>query len=1109
MLRRRLYYTLKPFLPWSLRAAVRRRLACRRREASHAIWPIHHAAGRAPLNWPGWPDGRQFAVVLTHDVEGPEGLAKCRRLAELERSLGFRSAFNFIPDGSYTVSAELREQLAQDGFEIGVHDLHHDGGLYRSPAAFRRNADRINRYLREWGARGFRSGFMFHRLDWLHDLAIDYDTSTFDTDPFEPQPDAAGTIFPFWVPPPDNHPTAKGFVEIPYTLPQDSTLFLIFQEESPAIWLEKLDWIAERGGMAMVNVHPDYLRFPGDPVAPRTYPVEHYIALLQRIREKYAGAYWPALPRQVADFAASHRVTHKPRRARRVCLITYSFYERDTRVLRYGEALAQRGDEVEVLSLRSSAAVPREEIVHGCRVVRLQERAINEKSPGAFLLRLGRFLWQSQRWVSRNHALRPFDLIHVHNVPDFLVFAGWRAKLSGAKILLDIHDIVPELFSSKFNAKPNSMTIRLLRQMEWLSAKFADHVILANHLWLETYTKRSAPPHKVTVLINYVDREVFYPRRRTRADDRKIVIFPGSLQWHQGLDVAVRAFPKVVSEIPGAELHIYGEGQAKPDLIRLAASLGLNGHVKFFGFVPASEIASVMAEADLGVVPKRADSFGNEAFSTKILEFMSLGIPVVASSTKIDRYYFNDSLLRFFPSGDSDGLAGEIVQLLRQPGLRRELAARAAEYAELNSWSRRRNDYYTLVDRLATDTVVSDGTMSSPSGFNDTDIEGSLLAVQAWVEARNYQGYDPGDGLTSFLRPLTFRNIFAERLLQQAIWKSPVNLRPLLGVRPLDSTKGRGFMAWGYALKYKAAGQMEDRLKAEQCLSWLDKNREPGHVGHCWGNHFDFTTRGGRMLAHTPTIVWSGLIGQAFLEAFEQWGEERWLDVAESICQWILELPREYTADGDCLSYFGTSVHSVHNSNLLGAGLLARTWKHRPRPEFIAAAQRAVMYSCRRQRPDGSWWYAEEPKYHWIDNFHTAYNLDSLKRYGEATGDTEFRANLESGYRYFKEVFFEPSGRPRYYHNKTYPIDIQCAAQAIDTFAFFADEDPEALALSGKVAHWTVQNMQDRTGYFHYRHYPVLHARTPYFHWGQATTFKGLAHLASQRRTAAATAKVA
>lgn len=249
------------------------------------------------------------------------------------------------------------------------------------------------------------------------------------------------------------------------------------------------------------------------------------------------------------------------------------------------------------------------------------------------------------------------------------------------------------------------------------------------------------------------------------------------------------------------------------------------------------------------------------------------------------------------------------------------------------------------------------------------------------------------------------------------------------------------------------------------------------------------------MKAYTPTIVWSGLIGQAFLEAYEQTRESRFLEVAESICEWILSLPREVTARGSCLSYTAVHQSSVHNSNLLGAGMLARTWKHRQKNEYRDAARDAVEYSCSRQLPDDSWWYGEEGKFHWIDNFHTAYNLDSLKRYTDSTGDESFRGNLERGYTYFKKVFFEPSGRPRYYHNSTFPVDIQCAAQAIDTFSFFADEDPEALPMAEKVARWTIENMQDPSGYFYYRMYPPVTSRTPYFHWGQATMFKALAHL--------------
>src|ERR1700677_1312626 len=199
----RIYYGLKPYLPWRLRMALRRIIARRRRKTYQDVWPIKESAKHPPVGWPGWPNGKKFAFVLTHDIEGPDGVAKSRQLMQLEQESGFRSSFNFIPEGDYTVSQELREELVENGFEVGVHDLHHDGRLYWTRPDFSENAKWINLYLKEWEAKGFRSGFMPRNLDWLHELNIQYDASSFDTDPFEPQPDGVGTIFPFWVPHPD------------------------------------------------------------------------------------------------------------------------------------------------------------------------------------------------------------------------------------------------------------------------------------------------------------------------------------------------------------------------------------------------------------------------------------------------------------------------------------------------------------------------------------------------------------------------------------------------------------------------------------------------------------------------------------------------------------------------------------------------------------------------------------------------------------------------------------------------------------------------------------------------------------------------------------------
>lgn len=374
-------------------------------------------------------------------------------------------------------------------------------------------------------------------------------------------------------------------------------------------------------------------------------------------------------------------------------------------------------------------------------------------------------------------------------------------------------------------------------------------------------------------------------------------------------------------------------------------------------------------------------------------------------------------------------------------------------------------------------------------------LEDSIARLAAWIEANDYKGYDPSDGLNSFLRPLTFGNQFLDRVLMQVIWKAPINLRPLVGIKREESTKGRGYMAWGYLLRYKDTGDQSYKARATLCLDWLAANKAPDHIGYAWGNHFDFVTRAGVKPAGLPIIVWTGLIGQAFLEAYEQTGEDRFLGVARGICDWIMNLPREETPTGTCISYVPFGQISSHNSNLHGAAMLARTWKHTGEQDLLEVARSAMDYTCSRQRADGSWWYGEEPKYHWVDNFHTGYNLDSIKRYIDSTGEETYRQCFQSGLGYFKDVFFEPSGAPRYYHNSTYPIDIQCAAQAIETLAFCSDDDPSCLDLALKVAEWTIDNMQDRRGYFYYRQYPMIKAKTPYIHWGQATMYKGLATL--------------
>lgn len=695
-----IYYSLKPILPWRFRMALRRWYGRCRRKAFASVWPIDRDAGKAPTGWPGWPEGKQFALVLTHDVEGRKGFNRVQDLIEVTQQHGFRASFNFVPKGEYQVDRRMLDLVNNAGFEVGVHGLEHDGKLYRSNGKFAAKALQIRDALQKWGACGFRSPLMQHRLSWIHKIGAEYDASTFDVDPFEPQPDGMSTIFPFWVPGEYN----SGFVELPYSLVQDFTLFKVLGETSIDIWKKKLDWVAEHGGMALINTHPDYMNFDGNP-APDEYSARFYDEFLRYAREKYGDSCWHALPREVCRYYCEKVPMENRNTRRKICMIAYTEYESDNRVRRYAETLARRGDIVDIIALSMGPIQEAQTSLSGVTIYHVASRDQNESSPWTYAFRHFSFLVRASAAVIKLHLQKRYDVVHVHNIPDFLVFAAWYPKLMGAKIILDIHDVVPELFEIKFQSGFKRHYVAILRFIEKQSIRFVDHVIISNHLWQDKLIARSVDKSRCSVLVNHVDPQVFTRQARTRNDGKYIVIFPGTFQWHQGLDIGIRAFSEFKKKVPNAEFHLYGRGNdtLRNELKALVQHLGLEESVKFFQPVSLDNIVQVIADADLGVVPKRADSFGNEAYSTKIMEFMSQGIPVVVSRTKIDSYYFKEDEVRFFPSGDSEGMARAMCEVAENQSLRDSLIAHGLEYVEKNGWAQKRKEYLDLIDDLATE----------------------------------------------------------------------------------------------------------------------------------------------------------------------------------------------------------------------------------------------------------------------------------------------------------------------------------------------------------------------------------------------------------------------
>lgn len=296
---RRLYYEIKPFLPRFVINMLKKLNSRMIREKFSCLgWPIEDryvqflwevarqilllTNNSELLFTPLWPNEKRFAFILTHDVEGEKGLKFVEPLADLEEEIGFRSSFNFVPRG-YSIEAGLINNLLERGFEIGIHGLDHDGKLFKTEKHFMEQAGQINHYLKAFNAKGFRAPLMHRHPAWLQTLAIDYDLSFFDTDPYESIPGGTMSIWPFFL----GH-----FVELPYTLVQDSTLVYVLNQDHPGIWLEKIEFLAKHHGMALLNSHPDYLR------EKRNFAI--YKEFLQTMKTR--DDYWDALPGQVADW---------------------------------------------------------------------------------------------------------------------------------------------------------------------------------------------------------------------------------------------------------------------------------------------------------------------------------------------------------------------------------------------------------------------------------------------------------------------------------------------------------------------------------------------------------------------------------------------------------------------------------------------------------------------------------------------------------------------------------------------------------------------------------------------------------------------------------------
>ena len=371
------------------------------------------------------------------------------------------------------------------------------------------------------------------------------------------------------------------------------------------------------------------------------------------------------------------------------------------------------------------------------------------------------------------------------------------------------------------------------------------------------------------------------------------------------------------------------------------------------------------------------------------------------------------------------------------------------------------------------------------------DINHSLNKLRQYIEQENFKGYDPYDALNSpIVRFLSFSQTYLRIAFIQALKKAPLNLRPLLLINKGHNPKGLGLFLWGYARLYQIEKKPEFLQKIRYLLGLLNSLKSSGYSGHCWGYNFDWQSRAFFLPKYTPTVLNSSFIGHALIDAYEHTGIKEVLELAIPIKDFILNDLNRYGENGTiCFSYSPLDHYFVHNANLLGASLLIRLHAHTGEDAVREAALAALTYSMRHQRDDGSWYYAEKEGAHWVDSFHTGFNLQAVKVFLDLGSGEEWRLCFERGVDFYAHQFFLEDGTPRYYHDRTYPIDIHAPAQAV---VFFSRMGPAYAELTRRILEWMIAHMQDPAGFFYFQKHRWYTNRIPYMRWGQAWAFHAL-----------------
>ena len=386
------------------------------------------------------------------------------------------------------------------------------------------------------------------------------------------------------------------------------------------------------------------------------------------------------------------------------------------------------------------------------------------------------------------------------------------------------------------------------------------------------------------------------------------------------------------------------------------------------------------------------------------------------------------------------------------------------------------------------------------------DLEQAYDRLYAYCKAEDFAGHDPFDGLNSRLFQFTPLKYFRSTRLAwlQLIKRSPINLRPALLVEKGVNPKGLALFALAELSRFRTTSDEEHAENAKQLLrrlldAMITGETADGRSTVAFGYNFDWQSRVFFAPLGTPAIVPTAFASQAFVEAYKAFGDEKYIETAGAICEFVvggLNRPLE-TDEEICFSYTPVDRSIIYNASLLAGECLARVGVITDNPNHLEFASKTVRFVIRRQRSDGSWGYGENVSQSWVDNFHTAYVLLSLKRISDAVPGLAAATNegIEHGVRYWLDNFFVDDGTPKYYDNATYPVDIHSVAAAIVAMCELRDTDSRMLPLARKVAEWAIANLCDSTGFFYYQRRKHRLVKTPFMRWGQAWMAYALARL--------------